>query len=35
MKEVEEKVTHFHDDLRAGDFTYIIDSDGETHLIVM
>ena len=33
-KEVEEKVVHFHDDLRAGDFTYVKDSDGEAHVIL-
>lgn len=34
----EREAVHFHDDLRAGDFVYITDSDGETcdsHVIVM
>lgn len=26
----EREAVHFHDDLRAGDFVYITDSDGET-----
>ena len=31
----ERGAVHFHDDLRAGDFVYITDSDGEPHVIVM
>ena len=26
------EIISFHDDLRAGDFTYIIDADGEIHV---
>ena len=29
-----EPVVHFHDDLRAGDFTYVTESDGESHVTI-
>ena len=34
MIKKEEKMVRFHDDLRAGDFTFVKDSDGETHMRV-